>query len=95
MAKTYKTVIYITLREEHRLRALQSRAEDNIWTQQTGSERDCAKPHNEMTNILYTSSIFHPSNGATAQIGPWPPVLRFHNNNVLRCEVVSLTTNPR
>jgi hypothetical protein len=36
-----------------------------------------------------------PSNGATAQIGPWPPLLRFHNNNVLRCEVVSLTTNPR
>jgi hypothetical protein len=37
---------------------------------------------------------FHPSNGATAQIGPWPPLLRFHNNIVLRCEVVSLTTNP-
>jgi hypothetical protein len=37
----------------------------------------------------------HPSNGATAQIGPWPPLLRFHNNNVLRCEIVSLTTNPR
>jgi hypothetical protein len=37
----------------------------------------------------------HPSNGATAQIGPWPPLLRFRNNNVLRCEVVSLTTNPR
>jgi hypothetical protein len=39
--------------------------------------------------------IIHPSNGVTAQIGPWPPLLRFHNNNVLRCEVVSLTTNPR
>jgi hypothetical protein len=38
--------------------------------------------------------IFHPSNGATAKIGPWPPLLRFHNNNVLRCEVVSLTTTP-
>jgi hypothetical protein len=60
MAKTYKTVIYITLREEHRLMALQSRAEENTWTQHTGSERECAKPHNEMTNILYTSSIFHP-----------------------------------
>jgi hypothetical protein len=37
----------------------------------------------------------HPSIGATAQIGPWPPLLRFHNNIVLRREVVSLTTNPR
>jgi hypothetical protein len=37
----------------------------------------------------------HPSNGATAQIGHWPPLLRFHNNNVLRCEFVSLTTNNR
>jgi hypothetical protein len=39
-------------------------------------------------------SPHYPSNGVTAQIGPWPPLLRFHNNNVLRCEVVSLTTNP-
>jgi hypothetical protein len=37
--------------------------------------------------------IICPSNGATAQTGPWPPLLRFHNNNVLRCEFVSLTTN--
>jgi hypothetical protein len=37
----------------------------------------------------------HPYDDATAQIGPWPPVLRFHNNNVLRCVVVSLTTDPR
>jgi hypothetical protein len=37
----------------------------------------------------------YPTNGATAQIGPWPPLLRFRNNNVLRCELVSLTTNPR
>jgi hypothetical protein len=37
----------------------------------------------------------HPSNGAAAQIVPWPSLLRFRNNNVLRCEVVSLTTNPR
>jgi hypothetical protein len=37
----------------------------------------------------------HPSNGATAQIGPWPPLLRLHNKNVLRCEAVNLTTNPR
>jgi hypothetical protein len=36
----------------------------------------------------------NPSNGATAQIGPWL-LLRFHNNNVLRCEVVSLTTSLR
>jgi hypothetical protein len=36
----------------------------------------------------------HPSSGATPQIGPWPSLLRF-DNNVLRCEVVSLTTNPR
>jgi hypothetical protein len=43
---------------------------------------------------LYEVLRFHPSNGATAQIGPWPPLLRFHNN-VLQCEVVSLTTNPR
>jgi hypothetical protein len=41
------------------------------------------------------SVTIHPSNGAAAQIGPWPPLLRFHNNNVLRCAVVSLTTNPR
>jgi hypothetical protein len=45
----------------------------------------------KLRNII----AIHPSNGATAQIGPWPPLLRFHNNNVLRCEVVSLTTNPR
>jgi hypothetical protein len=25
----------------------------------------------------------------------WPPLLRLRNNNVLLCEVVSLTTNPR
>jgi hypothetical protein len=36
---------------------------------------------------------FHPS--IQSKIGPWPPLLTFHNNNVLRCEVVSLTTNPR
>jgi hypothetical protein len=41
------------------------------------------------------NNAFHPSNDATAQIGPWPPLLRFSNNNVLRCEVVSVTTNPR
>jgi hypothetical protein len=46
------------------------------------------------TKLVLEKSI-HPSNGATAQIGTWPPILRFHNNNVLRCEVVSLTTNPR
>jgi hypothetical protein len=56
-------------------------------------------------NILFMQTVYngqnkyfysiHPSNGATAQIGPWPPLLRFHNNNVLWCEVVSLTTNPR
>jgi hypothetical protein len=45
--------------------------------------------------VLPTSRDPIPSNGATAQIGPWPPLLRFHNSNVLRCEVVSLTTNPR
>jgi hypothetical protein len=44
----------------------------------------------------YDSYIgFHPSNGATAQIGPWRPLLRFRNKNVLQCEVVSLMTNPR
>jgi hypothetical protein len=54
------------------------------------------------TNYLINTKSFntvvnsiHPSNGGTAQIGPWPPLLRFRNNNVLRCEVVSLTTNPR
>jgi hypothetical protein len=36
------------------------------------------------------NSMSHPSNGATAQIGPWPPLLRFHNNNVLRCVEYSL-----
>jgi hypothetical protein len=45
------------------------------------------------TRVCQVPSI-QPSNGATAQIGPWPPLLRFHNNDVLRCEVVSLTTNP-
>jgi hypothetical protein len=36
----------------------------------------------------------HPSNGAITQIGPWPRLLRLRNNNILWCEVVSLTTNP-
>jgi hypothetical protein len=43
---------------------------------------------------LHCNKTFHPSNGATAQIGPWSPLLRIPNNNVLRCEVVSLATNP-
>jgi hypothetical protein len=43
---------------------------------------------------ILLATFIHPSNGATVQIGPWPPLLRFHNNNVLWCEVVSLTTNP-
>jgi hypothetical protein len=51
------------------------------------------RPLPTQDNTTYIWCI-HPSNGATAQIGPWPPLLRFHNNNVLRCEVVSLTTNP-
>jgi hypothetical protein len=46
-------------------------------------------------NIFGPYQLFYPSNGATAQIEPWPPLLRFPNNNVLRCEVDSLTTNPR
>jgi hypothetical protein len=49
-----------------------------------------ASGRNERLEVLV-----HPSNGATAQIGPWPLLLRFNNNNVLRCEVVCLTTNPR
>jgi hypothetical protein len=45
-------------------------------------------------NVMVKYPSIHPSNGATAQLGPWPPLLRFRNNNVSRCEVVSLTTNP-
>jgi hypothetical protein len=45
-------------------------------------------------NRLGWAGHVNPFNGVTAQIGPWP-LLRFHNNNVLRCEVVSLTTNLR
>jgi hypothetical protein len=49
-----------------------------------------------LIGIYYSKAgSFHPSNGATTQIGPWPPLLRFCNNSVLRCEVVTLTTNPR
>jgi hypothetical protein len=51
--------------------------------------------HSPCSYIARGINSIHPSKGATAQIGPWPPLLRFHNNNVLRCEVVSLTTNPR
>jgi hypothetical protein len=45
------------------------------------------------SSVLYFVTI-HPANGSTAKIGPWPPLLRFRNN-ILRCEIVSLTTNPR
>jgi hypothetical protein len=45
-------------------------------------------------SMFIHTRLIHPSHGATAQIGPWPPLLRFRNNNALRCEVVSLTTNP-
>jgi hypothetical protein len=45
-------------------------------------------------NLMQYLAI-HPSNGATAQIGPWSPLVRFRNNKVLWCEVVSPTTNPR
>jgi hypothetical protein len=37
----------------------------------------------------------HPSNGPTAHIGPWPPLLRFHNRSFLWCRVVSPTPNPQ
>jgi hypothetical protein len=47
------------------------------------------------SKVTLTSPSIRLSNVAASQIGPWPPLLRFHNNNVLRCEVVSLTTNPR
>jgi hypothetical protein len=46
-------------------------------------------------SLCYIIWSIHPSNGATDQISPWPPLLRLRNNNVLRCKVVSLTTNPR
>jgi hypothetical protein len=45
--------------------------------------------------LLKIDPSIHPSSDATAQIGPWPPLLRFRKNKVLRCEVVSLTTNLR
>jgi hypothetical protein len=46
--------------------------------------------------VIYNDKVcIHPSNGTTAQIGPWPPLLRFRNNNVLWCEVFSFMTNPR
>jgi hypothetical protein len=50
-------------------------------------------PDEKWSVATYTQ--IHPSNGATAQIGPWPPLLRFYNNNILRYKVVSLTTDPR
>jgi hypothetical protein len=30
--------------------------------------------------INLIAKVFHPSNGSTAQIGPWPPLLRFLNH---------------
>jgi hypothetical protein len=61
-----------------------------------GSEYHADWKYTERFSLLVALDlVLHPSNGATAQIGPWPPLLRFHNNNVLRCEVISLTANTR
>jgi hypothetical protein len=61
-----------------------------------GSEYHADWKYTERFSLLVALDlVLHPSNGTTAQIGPWLPLLRFHNNNVLRCEVVSLTTNTR
>jgi hypothetical protein len=35
------------------------------------------------------------SYGSTAQIGPWPPLLGFRNNNRLRGWIVSPAPNPQ
>jgi hypothetical protein len=59
-----------------------------------GHQRACCSHPRLYVSMENHCGMIHPSNGATAQIRPWPPLLRFRNNNVLRCEVVSLTTNP-
>jgi hypothetical protein len=45
--------------------------------------------------LLKPKVLVYPSNDATGQVGPWPPLLRLRNDNILGCEVDNLTTNPR
>jgi hypothetical protein len=48
-----------------------------------------------LCHITSMTSTEHPSDGPTAHVGPWPPLLRFRNSSFLWCGVVSPTPNPQ